>query len=63
MKNAFYLILKTLLVLKIFTFLSWLFGCKEKQLHNKAMVYFKIYDVTDWTAKDYNTHITQYHKK
>ena len=26
MRNAFYFILKTLFVLKIFTFLSWLFG-------------------------------------
>ena len=30
MKNAFYYILKTLFVLKIFKFLSWLFGHAEK---------------------------------
>ena len=30
MKNAFYFILNTLLVLKIFKFLSWLFGHVEK---------------------------------
>ena len=30
MKNAFYLILKALFVLKIFKFLSWLFGHVEK---------------------------------
>ena len=30
MKNAFYLILKALLVLKILKFLSWLFGHVEK---------------------------------
>ena len=30
MKNAFYFTLKTLFVLKIFKFLSWLFGHVEK---------------------------------
>ena len=30
MKNAFYFILKALFVLKIFKFLSWLFGHVEK---------------------------------
>ena len=30
MKNAFYYILKALFVLKIFNFLSWLFGHVEK---------------------------------
>ena len=30
MKNAFYFILKALLVLKIFTFLSWHFGHVEE---------------------------------
>ena len=30
MKNAFYFILKALAVLKIFKFLSWLFGYIEK---------------------------------
>ena len=30
MKNVFYLILKALFVLKIFKFLSWLFGHVEK---------------------------------
>ena len=27
------------------------------------MVNFKIYDVTDWAANNYNTHIAQYFKK
>ena len=27
------------------------------------MVNFKMYDVTDWTTNNYNTHITQYLKK
>ena len=30
MKNAFYFILKALLFLKIFKFLSWIFGHAEK---------------------------------
>ena len=29
----------------------------------KAKVNFKIYDVTDWTTNNYNTHIAQYLKK
>ena len=46
MKNAQFK-LKALFVLEIFTFLSSLFGYVEKQLDGKAMVNFKIYDVTD----------------
>ena len=59
MKNDFYLLLKLkpLLVLEIFTFLSWLFACVEKCFDKKAMVNFNIYDVTDWTANKYNTHL------
>ena len=56
----FYLLLKALVVLEIFTFLSCLFGYVEKGLDKKAMVIFKVYDVTDWTANDYNTNIAQY---
>ena len=63
MKNAFYFILKALFVLDIFTFLSWVFGYVEKRLDKKAMVNFKIYDVTDWTTNIYNIHIAQYLKK
>ena len=32
MKNVFYFMLKALVVLEIFTFLSWLFGYVEKRL-------------------------------
>ena len=46
MKNAFYFILKALLIFEIFTFLSRLFGYVGKRLHNKANVNFKIHDVT-----------------
>ena len=47
MKNAFYFMLKALFVLEVFTFLSWLFGYVEKRLDEKAMINFKIYDITD----------------
>ena len=50
-KNAFYFILKALFILKIFTFLSWLFGHVEKL------------DVTIWFTKNCNTYIDQYLKK
>ena len=55
--------LKALFVLETFTILSWLFGYVEKRLYKKAKVNFKIYDVTDRTASNYNTHIAQYLKK
>ena len=61
-KNAFYFMLKALFVFEIFTFLSWLFGYVEKRLDKKVMVNFKIYDFTDWTRNNYNTHIAQYIK-
>ena len=48
MKNAFYCMLKVLFVLDIFTFLSWYFGYIEKGLHEKAIVSFKLYGVTEW---------------
>ena len=63
MKNAFYFILKAYFVLEIFTFLSRLFGHVEKRFNIKAVVNFKIYDVTDWTASNCNTDIVQYLKK
>ena len=50
MKSDFYLILKTLFVLVIFTFLSYLFGYILKRLDKKAKVNFNIYDVADWTT-------------
>ena len=46
MKNAFYFTLKGLFLLKIFKFLSGLFGYVEKPLDLKDKVNFKIYDVT-----------------
>ena len=48
MKNVFYLMLKVLFVLDIFTFLCWHFGYAEKRVYKKAMVDSKICDVTDF---------------
>ena len=55
--------LKALFVLEISTFLSWLYGGVKKRLDKKAMVNFKIYDVTDGTINNYNTNIAQYLKR
>ena len=60
MKNAFYLTLKVLFVLKTFKFLSWLSGHVEKRLDLDDKSNFKIYDVTTWETNNYNTHIVQY---
>ena len=38
MKNVFYFMLKALSVLKIFTFLFWLFGYEEKHLVKKVKI-------------------------
>ena len=58
MKNAFYFMLNALFILEIFTFFL-----SRKTVDKKAIVNFKIYDVTDWTTNNYNTHVTQYFKK
>ena len=63
MKNAFYLILKAALVLKIFTFFSWLFGHVEKMAWLEDRLILKNYDVTTWLTNNCNTHITQYLEK
>ena len=60
MKNAFYFTFKAL---KMFEFLSRLFGNVEKRLEKKNKVNFKFYDVTTWLTNNFNTHITQYLKK
>ena len=59
MKNAFYLMLKALFVLEIFT----LFGYVEKRLDNKADVNYKIYDVTDWATNNYNIFLNIWRSK
>ena len=54
---------KAVFVLKIFTFLSLLFGNVAKRIDKKVKVNFKFYDVTVWLTNSYNTHIAQYLKK
>ena len=57
MKNAFYFTSKALFVLKIFKFLSWLFGLAAKRLDKKDKVNFKFYDVTARLTNNRSTHI------
>ena len=63
MKNDFYFTSKAFFVLKIFKFLSWLFGHVAKRLDKKDKVNFKFYDATTWLANNRNTHITLYFPK
>ena len=63
MKIIFYLMLKALFVLEIFTFLSWLFGFLKKRRDKEVKVNSKIYDVIDWTTNNFNTNIALYLKK
>ena len=63
MKNTFHFTSKFLFVLKIFKFLSWLFGHVAKQLDKKDTINFKFYDVTARIANKCNTHIVQYLEK
>ena len=63
MKNAFYFTSKALYVLKIFEFLSLLFGHVAKRLDQNDKVNFKIYDITAWLTNNCNTHIDQYLEK
>ena len=53
--------LEVLVVFEISTYIFVLnFGNVEKRLDKKAKVNFKIYDITDWTTNNCNTHIAQY---
>ena len=63
MENALYFTSKALFVLKIFKFLSWLFGHVGKQRDEKDMVNLKFYDLTAWLTNNCNTHIAQYLEK
>ena len=49
-------LLKALVVLQTFEFLSWPFGYVEERLHKKIKVNSKIYDVTNRITNNYNTH-------
>ena len=60
MKNAFYFTSKALFALKIFKFLSSLFGFGAKQLDQKDKVNLKFHDVTTWLINNCNTYIAQY---
>ena len=52
MKIAFYFISKALFVLKIFQFLSRLFGYVEKRFDKKNKANFKIFDATAWLSSN-----------
>ena len=58
---VFFFILKALFVLKIFEFLSWIFGHLEKMAW--LDVNFKIYDVTTWLRNNHDADIAQRLKK
>ena len=51
------------MLFSLLKYLPRLYGYVEKRLDKKAMVNFKIYNVTDGTTNNYNTHIAQYVKK
>ena len=55
MKNAFYFILKALFVLRIFKFLSWLFGHVGKTAWLERQDEFQNSDVTTCSTNNYNT--------
>ena len=63
MKYAFYFTLKAFSIIKIFKFLSWLFGHVEKWLDLKDKTNFKIYKVTTWDKYNPSTHTAQYLNK
>ena len=60
MKNDFYFMLKSLFVLKIVKFLSWLFGQLTKRLDKKDMIEFRFNDVTAWLTNNFSKYIAQY---
>ena len=59
-KNVYYFTSKALFVLKIFNFLSWLFGHVKKQLDKVNLTF---YDIPAWLANNCNTCIAQYLEK
>ena len=63
MKNAFYVTLKILFVLKVFKCLSLLFDHVGKRLDWKDKVDFKIDEIVAWLTNNCNAHIAQYFKK
>ena len=61
-KNAFYFILKSLFLFKMFRICPDFFGHVRKWLDKKAKVNFQIYDVATWEKSNYNTYIAQHLK-
>ena len=51
-KNGFYFIIKALFILKVFKFLSLIFGHVEEQFDKETKFNFELHGVTDW--KKYN---------
>ena len=51
MKNAFYFILKALLIVRFLNFCPQFLGHVEKELDKKAKVNFKIYDIITSLSK------------
>ena len=62
-KMFFYFILKALLVVKIFKFLSWLSGHAEKTAWLELKVNFEIYEATTWLTNHCNKQVAQYFMK
>ena len=64
MRNHFHFILKALFVFQIFMFFVLTFWlCKKKKTAREESYEKNVYDITNWTADNYNTHIAQYLKK
>ena len=63
MYETIYFTLKALFVFKIFKFLSWFFGHVRNQLDKVAKFNFKVYNVMNWGANNYNISIGQYLQK
>ena len=57
MKNAFYVILKALFVLKILNFCLVFLSFRKSSLIRKIKANFEIYDVTFWLTNNYDAHI------
>ena len=63
MENPYYFTSTASFVLKIFKFLSWLFGHVAKRLDKKDKVNFKFHEVTPWLRNNFDTHIAKYLEK
>ena len=55
--------ISSLFTFEIYMFFVLTFGYVGKLVDKKAMVNFKIYEVTDWTRNNCNTNVSQYLKK